>query len=661
MAKYPWQRRWYPAGTDLDLDSDGFLVDPDSPYGHYLNRKARHLENLTEVPCLILLGDPGMGKTEDLRGLAERPQTIHQESRFIELGHYGSESRLVEAIFKPGGAEDWLPAEGKLHLLLDSFDEGLLGVHTLHHLIVDELKARTSLLSRERLRLRITCRSALWPDQLDRELRKLWPSSSVETYFLAPLTQRDVEQAAEVEGLDSHAFLEEVRRVNGGPLAARPITLRMLFDLFRKGERLPESQVVLYERGCLALCRESNEDRQTQISVGELDSGERLECASRIAAGMTLANRRYVQLSDKEPPGEETVALSELLGSPSAGERTWRERDLREVVEVSGLFRGAGWDRLEWAHQTYAEFLAARYLHRRNLGPQAALRLITHPEHPDQGVVPGFQGTASWLAGMNDGIFAALLEREPEILLQSDVATANAGRKTQLVETLLCQVEAGDLHFSEHLDFRQFHRLKHPGLRGQLAPVLSDPDRPFGARLTAIRLAQSSKLVDLQETLVRLALAATEDADLRISAIHALSELADVSTLDRLRVLLPRAEACKEDHRIGASVLEVLWPELLTADELFEVLARAEVARCLGKYSWFLYKNPARYLKPTDLPAALTWLATRPYRQSLEVTHKSRLVLGVLEQAWCFLDEAGIADALAITVTSLTRRNGSAS
>ena len=32
---YPWKRFWFPLGTELDLDENGFLYDPDGEYSRY--------------------------------------------------------------------------------------------------------------------------------------------------------------------------------------------------------------------------------------------------------------------------------------------------------------------------------------------------------------------------------------------------------------------------------------------------------------------------------------------------------------------------------------------------------------------------------------------------------------------------------------------------
>jgi hypothetical protein len=188
---------------------------------------------------------------------------------------------------------------------------------------------------------------------------------------------------------------------------------------------------------------------------------------------------------------------------------------------------------------------------------------------------------------MDAEVFTALLDLDPTTLLQSGIARPE--QKELLVEALLGAVEAGELNFSWHLDFRHFNRLDHPGLDNQLAPLLRDPERAHGARLTAIRLAGRCKRPELAQDLLRLALDKTEKNDLRVGAVDALARIEDTEALHRLRSLLPGDGATEEEHQLGAGLVGALWPDALSSEELFEMLRRSEESDCLRKYSSFLY------------------------------------------------------------------------
>lgn len=71
-------------------------------------------------------------------------------------------------------------------------DECLLRVDTLSLLLIQELKKCPI----DRLFLRIACRTADWPANLEGGLKQLWGETSVAVYELAPLRKIDVVTAA---------------------------------------------------------------------------------------------------------------------------------------------------------------------------------------------------------------------------------------------------------------------------------------------------------------------------------------------------------------------------------------------------------------------------------------------------------------------------------
>jgi hypothetical protein len=65
---YNWKRFWSTPGGVLNLSDNGFLVDPDGEYGTALNPDVVPWDSLSATPFLILLGEPGIGKSEAMRG-----------------------------------------------------------------------------------------------------------------------------------------------------------------------------------------------------------------------------------------------------------------------------------------------------------------------------------------------------------------------------------------------------------------------------------------------------------------------------------------------------------------------------------------------------------------------------------------------------------------
>src|SRR5215217_4486347 len=91
-VRYDWRRFWRPytrsesrsrPSTNEDatswlesLDEDGFLYDPESKYGTLRNPGVAQLDSFADTPCLILLGEPGMGKTTTMQDDSRRLQSL---------------------------------------------------------------------------------------------------------------------------------------------------------------------------------------------------------------------------------------------------------------------------------------------------------------------------------------------------------------------------------------------------------------------------------------------------------------------------------------------------------------------------------------------------------------------------------------------------------
>ena len=216
-------------------------------------------------------------------------------------------------------------------------------------------------------------------------------------FEMLPLRRADAELAARATGVNTDAFLEEVQLQSVGSLASRPLTLHFLLNCFRESRTLGSSKTELYEQGCRHLLRESSQFRQSAQHTGELDIEQRLAVASRIAAITILCNQTAIQTDSPPFDSEGAVSTGDLAGwheSVRGKDLAVEERHIKEVLNT-GLFNARGAQRMGWAHQTYAEYLAARYLSTMDI--DQVLSLIKHQGDPEGRIPPQLHETAAWL------------------------------------------------------------------------------------------------------------------------------------------------------------------------------------------------------------------------------------------------------------------------
>jgi hypothetical protein len=306
-------------------------------------------------------------------------------------------------------------------LFLDALDE----CQWQHRFIASVLLDRLRKCPIDRLLFRISCRTADWPQQtLEDGLCALWKSEQVHVFTLAPLRYDDALLAAEASFPNASEFMREVAEREIEALAAKPLTLDFLLRIFADRGRLPEKQETLYDEGCRYLCAEQNPARLDAGFRGVLDAELRCAVASRIAAAMVFSGRSLIVVHSKDEIDATTdVSISELCGSTETvrgNEFPVTEAAIRDTLATS-LFMAGPRGSLTWAHRTFAEFLAAKYLQSRTVAAPVIDGLL----FSENRVVPQLAETAAWVAGMNPEIFQKIMETDPELLLKSDVATAD--------------------------------------------------------------------------------------------------------------------------------------------------------------------------------------------------------------------------------------------
>lgn len=646
---YGWKRFWCPRSGYINLVDGGYLYDPDSKWGREYNPDLVSFEEISHLPCLVLLGEPGMGKTETIK--AEQAKIFRaikangDDELTLDLRSFGSEDRLIKKLFESSKFKAWVESTHRLYIFLDSFDEGLLRIDTLAALLADEFKEYQE--QTKRLFLRITCRTAVWSITLEEQLRQIWGKDAVGVYELAPLRRTDVKLAAASEGVKSEDFLSEVREKNVVSLAIKPVTLKFLLKTYsRHNGQFSTNQTLrdLYLDGCRLLCEEVNRNRRESGLKGKLESEQRLIIAARIAAVIIFAKRFAVwtDINQGDVPEEDVLLQKLCWGHERANGREIEVTEARiEEVLDTGLFSSRGLYRMGWAHQTYAEFLAAWYLKQHQVSLPQILKWIIHP---DCRVVPQLQETTAWLSSMIPEVFQEIVKTDPDVLLQSDISTADEADKFTLVDSLLKLHDEGKLSYQ--YGTWEYRNLNHPKLPEQLQLYIDDSNRDINARRVAIDIARACCLQAVQNSLVNIALDSQKPLRIRTHAALTIGEIADEQTKALLKPLaLGEVENDPEDQLKGYAML-ALYPNLMSAEEVFGVLTQPKANYIGGVYQDFIAEEFAQRLQLSDLPVALKWLEKQSSRRELYYPF-DKLSDAIMLKAWEHFEKPEILEGFA--------------
>ncbi|MEQ8168730.1 MAG: hypothetical protein ABRQ38_07510 [Candidatus Eremiobacterota bacterium] len=602
---YKWKRFWCPREGNLNLSDGGYLYDPDSEWGKIYNPDIVSFEAIIDVPCLVLIGEPGIGKSHSILEKHRELEKLGTNTLLFELRSYG------EDLFKDEKFLSWVENKYNFHLFIDDLDECMLRINNIPDILCRKFKEYKEY-HNHLPKLRIACRTGVWPDNLEEGLTELWGKDNVKVYELAPLRRIDVIEAAKYNELEPDTFLRQIQEKEAVPLAIKPITLNFLLNTYLKDKQLPANKTELYTKGCRLLCEEQNKRRRGANVKGKFPVDHRMIIAGRIATVMTFANKDAIWTeTDQGNIPETDVKIEQLCkGSEFIDKQIIvTESIIDETLKITGLFSSRGVNRTGWSHQTYKEFLAAWYLDQHKLSLAQIKSLLIHPEGK---VVPQLYETAAWLAGMNDDVFKEITKIEPEILLRGDLTKLKEKDRKELVSILLTLYEEEKLLYDIWLS-GYYRKLFHSSMEEQLKPYLCDKNKNPAVIKAAINMARECNLIILQNELAYIALDKSQTEVIRVEATRAISQFAKKGKLDdkvksKLKILATgQGEDDSFDQLKGYSLM-ALWPKYMRAEELFKNLTQPKYKPFLGPYQMFISRGIIIHLQETDLPTALQWL-----------------------------------------------------
>ena len=584
-------RWWSPRGGTISTFADELLPDPASKYGRDLNPRLVALDDCADKPCLVLFGEPGMGKSTELRRAFEVSRKAAQPCVFVDCRDISNDEALTQFFLSDPALLAWKAGNSELTLFIDSLDEGLLSSETLAGTIATALGP----LDIERLTLRIACRTAEWPTPFEGSLRRLWGDARVEVLELAPLTQSDVETAAVEQSLNPATFLDAATNAGAGALLARPVTMNLLLAIFSRERALPARRADVYHEGMRVLSEEVNVHRRSRQRTGALSAEQRVVVAGRIAAMTVLANRAAIWTEvDRGDVPAGAVAIGELTWGTEPIDLSGDDRlsitsaAVDEALRITGLFSSGGENLLVWAHRSFAEYLAAAWAATRSLPLPQIQSLFFVSVEGGLRVPPQLRETASWFAAMSTDAFDYLLEHDPAVLVLSDVHVVDSTKRRRLVAALLDAAERHEEPSRSSRDHVLLGRLSYPEMPYDLREILTTSTTTERLEF-ALRLIEAGVITGLEMEIAALAMEPTTAVRVRVGAVRALGVLPDGEATLHLMNIASLPPEDDEEQRLIGFALATLWPEQIALDELIELLEPIRHNALIGQYHHFLW------------------------------------------------------------------------
>lgn len=568
----PYQRYWHNLGEVLPLDENGFLRDPNIDWYqvYYQDEEVFTLSELMQFECLLLLGEPGIGKSTELKKLETKEEERNHKKVAFTLRRFESKIDFKESVLDDIVVSNWIKSNNEpLSIYLDGLDEALLEAKKISYGVFDVLK---ELNKYGEVFLRVTCRTSDLPKEFQEGLEGLY-HDRLKAVEVAPLRREDVHLAAKEYGIDEEDFINTIYEKELGVLASRPITLNMLIKEYLDFGKISESIEGVYEKGCLYLLEDTN-DRKEAGFEGSLTQSQRLVIAERIAANLILCNYSNLYTGsiseltkvdlnvDEIDSGEEVVLTT--------GEIVKVHKDAIDEVIHTSLFKPLGNGRFVLTHQTFAEYLTARYLLRNQLTMPQLKSILIHDDGHSRGVVPQLKEVAMWLSSIHDEFFYFLIEMDPAILLKSSVWVKDNGKLKALLVSLIEKVFERKINLNYLNHFKFLKNLGYKGIEQDLKARLFKPEYDLRAKKLIIDIIDALKIDSLADELVDVALDKKNGLNLRIHALDILADLKNsTESNSRLKELL--SSPSKGVYPLIASAIKCLYPEIISTEVLVEL------------------------------------------------------------------------------------------
>ena len=611
------QRRFHELSDSELEDTESLLAWSGSGYGPDIG-----WSELLQHARIILLAEAGSGKTVEMREQANRLTGEGRFAFFIPLESLDrdrdpiadtlstAEEKRFDRWKEDGGEPAWFfldavdelkLTEGNLDRALNRFSKAIgdrldrariiiscrpsdwrsgSDLNTVQHrLRVPDVRRESSVQAPEEVFMEALSHGRGGQSHMTSEEEAIPNQGTLRTFAMLPMSDRQIERFADWRGMrDPAAFLAEIARQDARMFAGRPLDLDDLIEVWSSSGRLG-TRAEQHEANISAKLKDDPDRRDR----GDLADTEAQLGAERLALALALTRTRTIRSPDQTRDhrrADGVLDAATILPD-------WTP-EKRQALLRRALFDPATYGRVRFHHRSVQEYLAAqrlRSLHEKGMSTKALLRLLFTERYGLEVVFPSMREIAAWLALGIDVVRKELIKREPECLATfGDPGSLDLAARSELLRTFVSEYGRGDRHCL-YTPFDQGRRLAHP----ELAIVIREcwGMGPANAEvrkllINLIRLGPVEACADLAHD-VALDVAVSEYH--RIDAIKALLACGWNDSVRGLAGAM-LTEPTSWPDRLVQGIAPILFPAIITADELVRLMERFRGPRQTAGFDW---------------------------------------------------------------------------
>lgn len=545
-------------------------------------------DKLLKKPLVVVLGEPGSGKTWELEHRAAMLSAKRESAFFIRLEDLIGQPLAVVLSQRAAEFTRWKTGTRRASFFLDSVDESKLNgaedfYTALRHFreaLPADFAARTNIFLSSRIsewhpdtdgaRVReyfgVAGRQEINEEDDDGATTKRKEDDGVLVVQIRPLDRDQVAAFARAKGCnDVDGFLSALDRAHAWEFARRPIDVLALADFWQQEHRIG-SLTELLEFDLGRKLRERREHSGDPLSDADARAG-----AEALAAAAVFCGQANIKVTDENLTGdglEGRVCVPEI----------WTNDQFAALL-TRPVFDGASYGRIRFHHRRVREYLAACWVGARMRAGCTTdeLEALFFEHISGRLVIRASRApVAAWLCAggeqWNVQMRRWALEAAPNLSLRfGDPHALPLDYKQAMLAKLVAQARVRQ-HLWLDTDEDALSRLADPGLAADIESIIRDASLASDLRAAMLELVRHGRLAACLPAVLDLVASPAEPDDLKIYAVAALRELSDPASLARLASIanaLPRAATGLTDL-----LIDVLFPSRCSVDELVGLLRK---------------------------------------------------------------------------------------
>lgn len=527
---------------------------------------------LLALPCAVVLGEAGAGKTAELRRAAEVVTQQRGVGFFLPVEAVAA-AGLDGALSKSqrDALREWRASTASGWFFLDSVDEAKLK----HLTLASALSALSRGLEGElsRVHLVVSSRTSDWrsaDEEAVADLRRYLSGGAAVlgtdsfVFEFAPLERQQISRLAEhhqLVGPDLEAFLTGAKDANAWIFLERPLDVLSQIDAWRKQRRFGTHREVV--NSSIETKLTEHPDRTSQLSAARARDG-----SQRLALAAILSQRVAFQL-----PGEDADQFATEALVPGKLLPDWSDADTKQLL-TRGLFDEATYGRVRIHHRQSQEYLAAQELCRmvEQGWPQADLESLLFRDSNGVFVVPEhLQAVAAWCSLNNRGVRRKALEVMPEHLLDRGDPSGLPPEDRRAALRAYVERFGEQSRVYHGFDYFGLRRFACPELADDILELLKDASSPEHLTILLLEIVEYGEIAACAAAALAIALNAATGTSLRLAAIDAAVKVGTGN--DRTALLGLFGTQAARDRDVAAGLVTLLHPRDMSDTVFAELLA----------------------------------------------------------------------------------------